>query len=215
MLLLPTRSLYCLWPGLLLAGSPHVSWAQSAVPAPLAYTRVISVSPVELFYKTQLGYEHRWGRCNSLGVLGSYHYGNVGVYQGGQITGYYRRFLSQQFPTGLYGQLQVSLLNFSQPAHLVEIKTRKEYSFYYQAMSAGFGFGLGYRGQLLRQVTGGRLLYNALIGLRFQHQPKAPYETTIYRPKSGFLGETDDAHWHLGFGPGSIDHGLLSLEYQF
>lgn len=206
------------WLGIFLMSWPTAVYAQAAqpaLPALPAYSQVISISPVELFYKTQLGYEHRLGQRNSLGVLGSYHYGNVGNYQGWQTTGYYRRFFSRQFPTGFYGQLQVSLLNFSQPANLVEIKTSKAYSFDYRGVSAGWGFGLGYRGQLLRQATGGHLLYNALLGMRFQHQPEASYDTGVYRPKSSFLGETDDANWHLGFGPGSLAHGLLALEYQF
>ena len=194
---------------------PDVVCAQAAQPTPPAYTQIISTSPVELFYKTQLGYEHRWGHRNSLGALGSYHYGNVSLYRGEQLTGYYRRFFSRQFPTGFYGQLQVSLLNFSQPATIVEVKTSKAYSFKYQALSAGWGFGFGYRGCILRRATGRRLLCNALLGIRLQHHPQAPYDATLYRPHIGFLGETDDANWHLGFGPGSAAHGLLTLEYRF
>jgi hypothetical protein len=205
----------CTWLGIFLLGIPQVICAQAAATIAPAYHHVISISPAELFYKTQVGYEHRLGQRNSLGALGSYHYGNVGNYQGGQVTGYYRHFFLRQFPTGFYGQLQVSALYFSQPASLIEIKTRKSYSFDYQSVSAGCGFGFGYRGHLLRQATSGHLLYNTLLGVRFQHRPLPSYDATIYRPEIGFLGETDDTNWHLGFGPGSATHGLLMLEYQF
>lgn len=195
-----------------------LAYAQTELPpAPLG-NRVVSISPAELIYKTQIGYEHSWRSRNSLGLLGSYHYGHfasTNQLRGGQITGYYRRFLTQDFPTGLYVQAQASLLDFVQPANLVHIKTSQPYNFNYSAVSGGAGFGFGYRDRLMQRAFGGHLLYNALLGLRYQYRAKAEYDATVYQPKSGFLGPSDDANWNLGFGPGSLAHGLLTLDYQF
>lgn len=196
----------------------HPVQAQSSEPSPPIPSTIISISPAELVYKTQLGYEHRWGTRNSLGMLGSYHYGNfshAGQLRGGQLTGYYRRFLTHEFPTGLYVQAQASLLDFVHTASLVNIETKQAYSFDYQAASGGAGFGFGYRGRIMKRVFNNHLLYNAMLGVRFQHLPAADYDATKYRPETGFLGQTDDANWHLGFGPGSLAHGLLTLDYEF
>lgn len=198
------------------AGLVHAQAGLS--PAPLG-NRVVSISPAELIYKAQVGYEHRWRSRNSLGLLGSYHYGHLAStnqLRGGQLTGYYRRFLTQEFPTGLYVQAQASLLDFVQPANLVNIKTSQPYTFDYSAVSGGAGFGFGYRGRLLQRALGGHLLYNALLGMRFQHRPRADYDASVYRPQMGLVfGETDVSNWNLSFGPGSLAHGLLTLDYQF
>jgi len=201
---------------LLLAGCAQTAKAQApAEPTEAVHANIVSISPVELFYKTQLGYERAVGRRSSVGVLGSYHYGTVAGYQGWQATGYYRYFLTRQFPTGLYLQLQASTFDYWQDASLINQQTSKPYSFRYQALSGGGGFGLGYRGYLLRRATGGHLLWNALLGLRGQIRPAASYDETFYRPKTSFLGTTDEANWYLGPGPGSIAHGLLTVDYQF
>ncbi len=197
---------------------PNSVRAQSSEPVQPIHSTIISISPAELIYKTQLGYEHRWGTRNSLGLLGSYHYGNFsnsGQLRGGQLTGYYRRFLTHEFPTGLYVQAQASLLDFVHTASLVDTKTKQYYSFDYRAVSGGAGFGFGYRGRFLRRAFGNHLLYNAMLGVRFQHLPAADYDAAKYQPRTGFLGETTDANWHIGFGPGSLPHGLLTLDYEF
>lgn len=201
---------------LFFVGSAQASHAQAPT-APVAAVRpnIVSVSPVELFYKTQLGYERGVGPHSSVGVLGSYHYGNVAAYEGWQTTGYYRYFLTRQFPAGLYLQLQASVFNYWQDANLINQKTSKPYSFRYQELSGGAGIGLGYRGYLLRRASGGHLLWNALLGLRGQARPVANYDETLYRPNVGFLGISDDANWYLGPSPGSLAHGLLTLDYQF
>ncbi|MFD2722085.1 hypothetical protein ACFST9_25425 [Hymenobacter monticola] len=197
-------------------GSAQASHAQSPIePAAAARRNIVSVSPVELFYKTQLGYERGVGPHSSVGLLGSYHYGNLAGYQGWQTTGYYRHFFTRQFPTGLYLQLQASVCSYWQDANLINQKTSKPYSLRYRGLSGGGGLGLGYRGYFLRRATGGRLLWNALLGLRGQARPVATYDETIYRPEVGFLGISDDANWYLGPSPGSLAHGLLTLDYQF
>jgi hypothetical protein len=57
--------------GLLLLISPLAAWAQGpGQPAPARATS-LSVSPAALFYKAPLGYEHRLGTRNSLGLLGT------------------------------------------------------------------------------------------------------------------------------------------------
>ena len=199
---------------LVFASLPTIGWAQAAAAELPAHANIISVSPGELFYKTQLGYERRLGQRNAVGVQAGYHYGTMGGHRGWQATGYYRRFLTGRFPTGFYVQAQASLFNFSQTANLIEVRTKKPFSIEYQALSAGGGFGFGYRGRLLQHAFGGRLLYSTLLGLRFQHLPHASYDALAYYPDSGFLGETDAANWHLGFGPGTLAHGLLTLDYQ-
>jgi hypothetical protein len=182
------------------------------LPAPVR-ANIISLAPVELFYKTQLGYERRTGSGSSLGALGSYHYGVVGQYRGGQATGYYRRFLTQQFPTGLYFQFQLSILDFEQTASLVNLKTKQYVDFQYRAVSWGGGIGLGYRRYVLRQATKSRLLGNALLGFRGNPRPQPDFDASTYRLESTFLGS--DFGWHMGFSPGSMVHGLLTLDYQF
>jgi hypothetical protein len=194
---------------------PNVMLAQTTEPKATSPSHIFSLSPAELFYKTQLGYERRAGARNSFGVLGSYYYGNVGVNEGWQITGFYRRFLSQQFPTGFYVQAQASVLNCVQEIHLADTKTRQPYNFDYRATSGGAGFGFGYRTPLLRQLAQGRLLVNALLGVRFQHRPQPTYDANIYQPQTGFLGETDENDWYMGPNPSSLPHGLLSLDYTF
>lgn len=197
----------------LLAWLPVTALAQSVDSPATQPRRIISVSPVELFYKTQLGYEHQTGPGSSLGLLGSYHYGVVGQYRGGQATAYYRRFLTQQFPTGLYFQFQFSILDFEQTESLVNLKTKQYTDYQYRAVSLGGGIGLGYRRYVLRQVTKSHLLGNALLGFRGNPRPQPDFDTSTYRAESNFLGP--DFGWYLGFGPGSMVHGLLTLDYQF
>lgn len=159
------------------------------------------------------GYEHRWGRRNSVGILASYHYGNVGLSQGGQATAYYRYSLARQFSTGFYFQFQLSVLDFLQTANLVDTKTREYVAFDYRAVSGGGGIGLGYRRQLLRRASNGHLLYNVLLGFRGNPRPQPSYDATRYRLESSFL--PPDFGWYMGFSPGSIVHGLVTLDYQF
>jgi len=199
----------------LLAGRP----ASAQTPAPVqtipGRPHLLSVSVAELFYKVQLGYEHQLGGRNSVGISGLARYGLGRPYQGWQVSGYYRRFLTRQFPTGLYVQAQASLFNFEQQARLYSPTDRSNYSFYYRGLSGGGGLGLGYRGYLLRQATHGYLLWNAMLGGRAQARPAPAYDATRYQPVSGFLGDSDVYDWHMGFSPGSIVHGQLSLDYQF
>lgn len=205
--------------GSILAGVPVIVNAQAVDSATSSRASIVSISPIELIYKIQVGYERRWRSRNSLGLLGSYHYGSFArtdQLRGGQLTGYYRRFLTHEFPTGLYIQVQASILDFMHHANLATIKTNEPYKFDYIAVSGGAGFGFGYRGRLLQRVAGGRLLYNTLLGVRFQNRPRTDYDMSIYRPQTGLVfGETDDTNWNLGFGPGSLVHGLLTLDYQF
>jgi hypothetical protein len=211
----PFSLLRCAGFGLLLGVSPGWACAQAPADQPGTSANIVSASPVELFYKAQVGYERRVGQRNSIGLMCSYNYGVIGAFKGGQATAFYRRFITRAFPTGLFLQAQASVLNFSQEAHLVKLKTYEPYSFHYRATSTGAGFGIGYRGRFLRRVSGGHLLYTALLGVRFQGRPLPSYDATIYEPKTGFLGGTDDSNWYLGPGPGSISHGLLTLDYQF
>jgi hypothetical protein len=200
--------------GAMLACWSHGAQAQpTAEPLAAVRANLVSVAPVELFYKTQLGYEHRTGPGSSLGVLGSYHYGVVGGYRGGQATGYYRRFLTQQFPTGLYFQFQFSVLNFEQTAYLVNLKTKQYSDYRYRVVSLGGGIGLGYRRYILRQATNSRLLGNALLGFRGNPRPQPDFDASTYRMESSFLGP--DFGWYMGFSPGSMVHGLFTLDYQF
>ena len=199
--------------GILLAWLPATANAQSVDSATVGRSAIISISPVELFYKSMVGYEHRWGRRNSVGVLASYHYGSLGFSQGWQATGYYRYYLTRQFPAGLYFQFQLSVLNFMQTANLVDIKTRKPLAFDYRTVSGGGGIGLGYSGPLLRQMAKGRLLYNVLLGFRGNPYPQPSYDANVYRLETNFLGP--DFSWYLGFSPGSMVHGLMTLNYLF
>lgn len=176
---------------------------------------LVSIAAAELFYKTQLGYEHQLGERNSVGALGLARYGLGQRYQGWQATGYYRRFLTRQFPTGLYVQAQLSVFNFEQKADLYSAATRSYLSFYYRGLSGGGGLGLGYRNYLLRQATHGHLLWNALLGGRAQARPALSYDADRYQPVSGFLGDSNEYDWHMGFSPGSFIHGQLSIDYQF
>ena len=199
---------------LLLLISPLAAWAQGpGQPAPARAT-ILSVSPAELFYKAQLGYEHRLGTRSSVGLLGTARYGFSQRYHGWQASGYYRRFLTRPYPTGLYVQAQASVFNFEQEANLYNTRTQKPYSFEYRGLSGGGGLGLGYRNYLLRRATQGRLLWNVLLGGRAQLRPTADYDATVYRPTLSFVGDSDVVNWHLGFSPGSIVHGLLTLDYQ-
>lgn len=201
--------------GLLLLISPLAAWAQVPGPPAPARATILSVSPAELFYKAQLGYEHRLGTRNSLGLLGAARYGLGQRYHGWQASGYYRRFLTRPYPTGLYVQAQASVFDFEQEANLYNIRTQTTYSFEYRGLSGGGGVGLGYRNYLLRHATQGRLLWNVLLGARAQLRPTADYDATVYRPALSFVGDSDAFNWHLGFSPGSIVHGLLTLDYQF
>jgi hypothetical protein len=198
---------------LIISEIPINAVAQSVDSAVVPRPSFISVSPVELIYKTMIGYEHRVGRGSSLGILGSYCYGNFNTNKGYQATGYYRNYLQGHAPTGLYIQLQVSVLDFVQTANLIDIKTRQPFAFDYRAISGGGGIGIGYRNSLFRRASSGHLLYNVLVGLRGNPRPKPSYDNTAYHLESNFLGP--DFGWYMGFGPGSIMHGLLTVDYQF
>jgi hypothetical protein len=201
-------------PGLLLLlGSPARTRAQG--PGAPARASIVTLSPAELFYKAQVGYEHRLGGRSSVGVLGTARYGMSQRYHGWQATGYYRRFLTRPYPAGLYTQVQASVFNFAQEASLYNPKNYTDYYFEYRGLGGGGGFGLGYRNYLLRRATQGRLLWNVLLGLRVQIRPAPDYDRNTYYPTRSFLGDSDAANWHLGFSPGSIAHGLLTLDYQF
>ncbi len=209
----PVRVVIFQFTALMLVGMPIAATAQSADSAVATRPNLISISPVELIYKNMIGYEHRVGRSSSLGILGSYCYGNFNTNRGCQATGYYRNYLQGHSPTGLYIQLQVSVLDFVQTVNLTNVKTREPFVFNYRAISGGGGIGFGYRNSLLRRALGGRFLYNVLFGFRGNPRPKPSYDNTAYHLESGFLGP--DFGWYLGFGPGSIMHGLLTLDYQF
>lgn len=203
-------------PGLLLLlGGPARTRAQvPGAPAP-ARASIVSLSPAELFYKAQVGYEHRLGARGSVGLLGTARYGMSQRYHGWQATGYYRRFLTRPYPAGLYTQVQASVFNFAQEASLYNPTARTYYYFEYRGLGGGGGFGLGYRNYLLRHATQGRLLWNVLVGLRVQIRPAPDYDRNTYYPTRSFLGDDAALNWHLGFSPGSIGHGLLTLDYQF
>ncbi|UOQ98645.1 hypothetical protein MUN81_03925 [Hymenobacter sp. 5317J-9] len=208
------QRLLCLQRGLalLLLGRGAVQ-AQTPAEPPAPRANIVSISPVELLYKTQLGYEHRTGQSSSVGVHASYHYGALSEYRGEQASVYYRRFLTQQFPGGLYFQFQLSILDFQQTANVVNIKTKQYVAYHYRTTSFGGGIGLGYRRTVLRRATNGRLLGNALLGFRGNPRPQPDYDTSVYRQESAFLGP--DFGWYMGFSPGSMVHGLLTLDYQF
>ena len=202
-------------PGLVLLLAPTFARAQSAAASTPERLNIISVSPAELFYKTQVGYERQLNSFSSLGLLGAYRYGFSGRYEGWQATAQYRLFFGRGFPGGAYFQVQASVFNHLLEANLTNPKTYKTLSFDYRAVGGGGGFGFGYRRHLLRQALGGHLLGNVLLGFRFQQRPQPSYDTTVYQPSVGFLGQVDEANWRLGHSPGSIVHGLLSLDYSF
>ncbi|MDO7845205.1 hypothetical protein Q5H92_02475 [Hymenobacter sp. M29] len=199
---------------LLSTGYAHASHAQAPREPPASVGRnIVSLSPAELFYKTQLGYERGVGPHSAVGLLGSYHYGVIEGYKGPQATVYYRYFVKRPFPTGLYFHCQLSLLHVEQTADLVNIKTKQYTEYRYQAVSMGGGIGLGYRRYLVRKATKSHLLVNALLGYRGNPRPQPDFDSSIYRLESSFLGP--DFGWYLGFSPGSMAFGLLSLDYQF
>jgi hypothetical protein len=203
--------------GLLLALLPSLTKAQSAE-APVIPRHIVSFSPAELFYKAQLGYEHRLGRYTSVGATGFHRYGFEGRYKGWQISLFGRYYLTSQFPVGLYLQAQANAFNHQYEANLINRQNyRQSLSFDYRGVGSGGGVGLGYQGRLLRRACGGRLLGNVLLGARAQLRPHYPaYDTAAYSPSYGFLGNDDDANWHLSASsPGSILYGLLTLAYQF
>ncbi|MBJ6109099.1 hypothetical protein JAO73_08765 [Hymenobacter sp. BT523] len=208
------QRLLCLQLGLalLLLGRGAVQ-AQTPAEPPTTRANIVSISPIELFYKAQLGYEHSTGLSSSVGGHASYHYGVLGEYRGEQGSVYYRRFLTQQFPGGLYFQFQLNILNIQQTASVVNVKTKQYAAYQYQATSFGGGIGLGYRRYVLRRASNGRLLGNALLGFRGNPRPQPDFDTSIYRQESSFLGP--DFGWYMGFSPGSMVHGLLTLDYQF
>ena len=179
---------------------------------PAARATIVSVSPAELLYKAQLGYEHQLGTHSSLGATAFYNYRR---YRGWQVTGYYRQFLTHSFPTGLYAQAQASIFNHTQEASLLSRATYERLSFDYRALSGGAGAGLGYRMYILRRASRDHLLGNVLVGVRAQFRPEPDYDGAAYYPESSFLGQVDEANWHFGPGPGSIFHGLLSVDYWF
>lgn len=214
--MLLSSSVWRALPGLLLLlGGPARTRAQvPGAPAPVRVS-IVTLSPAELFYKAQVGYEHRLGARSSVGLLGTARYGMSQRYHGWQATGYYRRFLTRPYPAGLYAQVQASVFDFAQEASLYNPTARTDYYFEYRGLSGGGGFGLGYRNYLLRRATQGRLLWNVLVGLRVQIRPSPEYDHNTYRPALSFVGDSDAFNWHLGFSPGSIPHGLLTLDYQF
>ena len=200
---------------MVLAGVPGLAWSQapdSVKPLPKS---IISISPVDLLYKVAVGYQRGLGRHSAVGVIGAYHYGLAARYKGWQVTGYYRQFFTHQFPTGLYIELQASAFDFLQEANLINRQTHKPYSFKYRQLSGGVGVGFGYQSFLFPRTFSNRLVGDAMLGVRGQIRPIPTYDDAIYYPDYGFLGNTDEANWHLGFSPGSIAHGLLTLGYLF
>ena len=200
----------------LLVGVPGMARAQAG-DSILARPNIISLSPAELFYKTQIGYERQLSKRSTLGAQALYRYGFDQRYKGWQATLLYRCFVSKKgFPTGLYFQAQASLFNFQQEASLIDNGTHKPYYFEYRALSGGVGGGMGFRQYVLRRAFGQHLLGNALLGIRAQVRPEPTYDSALYHAESSFLGPVNDANWHLSaLSPGSILHGLLTLDYQF
>jgi hypothetical protein len=196
--------------------APTFLQAQGIEPAPAVPRHVLSFSPADLFHKAQAGYEHRLGRYASLGANAFYSYGLWGRYEGWQTVFFCRYFISRDFPVGPYFQAQGAVFNHMYEASLTERNNyRQGLNFDYRGIGGGGGLGLGYRSHVLRRVLGGRLLGNVLVGGRMNFRPVPVYDNARYYPSSGFLGRTDDVNWIFGPGPGSLFHGLLTLDYQF